>query len=86
MSAVQQIEFSDDYASLVARLRNGEEVECVIDAGIWKGRAVASYAKKWYGDLFDLTMTKDADVIKILSESEFIWFCRKNGVVFESLL
>lgn len=76
MNTAQQIKVSTDYAALVARLRDGEEVKCVIDVGIWKGSAIAEYSKRFWGELFTLKVNEDA--VMISSEREFIEFCVKN--------
>lgn len=70
------------YAELVARLRQGEAVECVIDVGVWKGPATASYSKGMFGDMFTLTTHTDPDVIYLTTEQYFIEFCSKNSVSF----
>lgn len=72
------------YSDLVARLRNGEVVKCVIDFGTWKGTAAASYVEKWYGDLFELTMKEELDYLPFTDEKEFMGFCAKNRVVFDA--
>jgi hypothetical protein len=64
------------YLDLVKRLRNGEAVECLINQGVWKGKAIAEYSKRFWGELF--TLTVNDDVVMISSEPEFIAFCAKN--------
>lgn len=84
MDLVNQQAVSTDYAALVARLRQGEVIECVISSGVWEGMAVASYTEKWYGDMFEITIKEDSDVIMISSECKYMEFCRDNGVIFEA--
>ncbi|MGZ3762999.1 MAG: hypothetical protein ACXVBA_24170, partial [Mucilaginibacter sp.] len=62
-SALLQKKQSHNYAELVARVRQGEVVECYIDTGIWKGHAAASYNKRFWGEIFELTMKADLDVV-----------------------
>lgn len=85
MATAQQNEVSNDYAELVARLRQGEVVECQINLGVYKGVAAASYNDLWYGDLFTLTTKGEMDFIPIVKEAYFIEFCQKNNVGFESI-
>ncbi|MGZ4957329.1 MAG: hypothetical protein ACXV8Q_19700 [Methylobacter sp.] len=84
MDSAQQNELSTDYAALVARLRQGEVVECHINTGIWKVHAAASYNKRFWGEIFELTMKADLDVVMISSECEFVDFCDKNMVAFNT--
>jgi hypothetical protein len=82
MNKAQKNRTSTDYADLIARLRQGECVECMIDFGVWKGSATAAYKNGVFGDLFTLTTHNEPDVIYLTTELAFIEFCSKNGVLF----
>ncbi|MGZ3767921.1 MAG: hypothetical protein ACXVA2_24870 [Mucilaginibacter sp.] len=64
------------YFDLVARLKNGETIDCLINHGIWKGAAIAEYSRRFWGELFTITINEDS--VMISSEPEFIEFCVKQ--------
>jgi hypothetical protein len=87
-SKVEQwlIDHSDtscNYHDLVARIKSGEQVECVVENdNRTTVLALAEYRKTGWGGLFKISLPF-SDALSIADEMDFIAYCDERNLIFE---